>query len=447
MRRPAGTRVRAAGAGAPAPARTRGLAPVRTVLPNGAVIVAKESSATPAVTLHASIHAGTVFDPAGFGGLAHFVSRTIDRGTRTRPADTIAEELDARGVSLTVAVNRHVLGLVCTCLVEDFPHVVSVLADIVREPLFPDAEVETRRREIVTLIGQDEDNPATVALERLMALLYGPDHPYGQPARGTIASVQRVDRDALLALHASRFRPEHLTLALVGGVEPGRAIETAARAFADWTPAGPAPPGGAAPRLEPPQPAVARRVQVVPMMNKAQADIAYGFTSIARADPAFFAYTLMNNILGQYSLGGRLGDSIRERQGMAYYAFSSFDASVIPGPLTIRAGVNPTNVERAIASIDEEVRRFAADGPTEEELAESKQYLVGSMPRTLETNAGIASYLQMMEFFGLGLDYDLRVPGLLQAVTRDEVHAAARRTLDSGRAALVVAGPYDGSPA
>jgi zinc protease len=182
------------------------------------------------------------------------------------------------------------------------------------------------------------------------------------------------------------------------------------------------------------------------MMNKAQADIAYGFTSIARSDPAFFAFTLMNNILGQYSLGGRLGDSIRERQGMAYYVFSSLDASLIPGPLTIRAGVNPSNVDRAIASIDEEVSKFAADGPTGEELAESKQYLIGSMPRTLETNMGIASYLQMMEFFGLGLDYDLRVPGLLQAVTRDEVHAAARRTLDSSRAAVVVAGPYDGSP-
>ena len=100
------------------------------------------------------------------------------------------------------------------------------------------------------------------------------------------------------------------------------------------------------------------------MMNKAQADIAYGFISIARSDPTFFAVTLMNNIFGQYSLGGRLGDSIRERQGMAYYVSSALDASVIPGPLMIRAGVSPANVERAIASIDHEVSSFAADGPT-----------------------------------------------------------------------------------
>ena len=154
----------------------------------------------------------------------------------------------------------------------------------------------------------------------------------------------------------------------------------------------------------------------------------------------------MNNILGQYSLGGRLGDSIRERQGMAYYAFSSLDANVIAGPLMIRAGVSPANVERTISSIDAEVSKFVEGGPTDEELAESKQYLIGSMPRNLETNIAIASYLQMIEFFGLGLDYDLRVPGLLQAVTRDEVHAAARRTLDISKAAIAVAGPYNGSP-
>ena len=180
------------------------------------------------------------------------------------------------------------------------------------------------------------------------------------------------------------------------------------------------------------------------MMSKAQADIAYGFTSIARSDPAFFAYTLMNNVLGQYSLGGRLGDSIRERQGMAYYVFSGFDAGVIPGPLMVRAGVGPENVARAVSSIDEELTRMASEGPTDDELTESRQYLIGSMPRTLETNAGIATYLQTVEFFGLGLDYDLRYPDLLRAVTRDEVHEAARRTLDPSRAALFVAGPFDG---
>jgi zinc protease len=151
----------------------------------------------------------------------------------------------------------------------------------------------------------------------------------------------------------------------------------------------------------------------------------------------------MNNILGQYALGGRLGDSIRERQGMAYYCFSSLDANKVPGPLTIRAGVDPANVDRAVASIDAEIDRMAADGPTEKELRESKQFLIGSMPRTLETNAGIAIFLQTVEYFGLGLDYDLRLPEIVDGVTLEAVHEAARNVLASSRACVVIAGPYD----
>lgn len=425
------------------PAAPRGLAPVRRLLANGATIIAKESRATPAVTIHASLRAGTVYDPPASPGLAHFVSRTADRGTASKSADEIAELLDSRGVSLSVLVNRHAMSLVCTCLVEDYPAIMSLVAEILRSPTFPDSEIETRRGEIITLIRQDEDNPATVAAEGLMAMLYGPDHPYGRPTRGTIDSVQRIDAAALRAFHASRFRPQFLSLVVVGDLECTQATDVAAETLAAWE-----GNAGAHESFDwlavPPAPA-ARRIRIVPMMNKAQTDIAYGFTSITRSDPAFFAYTLMNNILGQYSLGGRLGDSIRERQGMAYYVSSGMDASVIPGPLMVRAGVSPDNVTRAVASIDEELRRMAVDGPTEDELAESRQYLIGSMPRNLETNLGIANYLQMMEFFSLGLDYDLRVPGLLRAVTLDEVHAAARQALDPSRASIVVAGPFDGT--
>jgi zinc protease len=225
---------------------------------------------------------------------------------------------------------------------------------------------------------------------------------------------------------------------MVGDVEPRQAIEAAGAAFGEWDAA---PPPSV--ELPGPPPPSQRGVRVIPMMNKAQTDIAYGYTSIRRSDPAYYAYWLMNNILGQYSLGGRLGDSIRERQGMAYYVFSALDANMIPGPLMIRAGVSPANVDRAVASIDEELGKLAAEGPTENEVVESKQYLIGSMPRTLETNAAIATFLQTSEFFGLGLDYDVRFPERLAAVTLDEVNAAARRLLDPARATVVIAGPNE----
>ena len=418
---------------------TRGLMPTRQVLGNGLTVLSKHTSVTPAVTINATIHAGAATDLPDRSGLAHFLSKTIDRGTATRSADQIAEDLDSRGVSLAISVTRHVLSLTCTCLAEDFETILAQLADIIRNPTFPEKEVESRRGEVITLIRQDEDNPAAVAVDVLLATLYGAGHPYGSKLRGTVDDVERMTWAALRVFCRARVLPASMSLAIVGDVVPQRAIDAAAKVFLDWTPE----PGEPFEWVSP-DPPVLRRARVIPMMNKAQADIAYGFITIARNDPAYYAYWLMNHIMGQYSMGGRLGDSIRERQGMAYYVYSSLDALLAPGPLMVRAGVSAANVVRAVASIDEELKNLVKDGPTEQELIESKQYLIGSLPRTLETNAGIAAFLQTAEFFGLGLDYDVRVPGLLQAVTRDEVHEAARRAVDPSKATVVVAGPYDG---
>jgi zinc protease len=151
----------------------------------------------------------------------------------------------------------------------------------------------------------------------------------------------------------------------------------------------------------------------------------------------------MNHAFGQYSMSGRLGDSIREKQGMAYYVYSSLDANVMEGPMLLRAGVSPENVDRAIASIDEEVGRLVRNGLTQAELDDSRRFLIHAMPRSLETNSSIANFLQNAELYGLGLDYDLRLPDLLRRVTLDEANSVARRFLDPEKATVVIAGPYD----
>jgi zinc protease len=127
---------------------------------------------------------------------------------------------------------------------------------------------------------------------------------------------------------------------------------------------------------------------------------------------------------------------------MAYYAYSQLDANIMEGPLLIRAGVSAANIDRAVASIDEEVRKLTADGLTQKELDDSRRFLIYAMPRALETNAGIANYLQTAEFFGLGLDYDARVPDLLRTVTLEQANAVAKKYLSVDRASIVIAGPY-----
>ena len=416
-----------------------GLNPTSTVLPNGVRLVAKQTATTPAVTTNLAVRAGSVNDPEESPGVAYLLSRVLDRGSGARTADEIAEAFDIRGVSLRVAVTRHTLTLACDCLAEDFDAVLILLADIVRDPTLLESEIEIRRGEVLTAIRQDEDNPSTVAMERLMRLLYGTGHPYGRPTKGTSASVDRIDRGRLVQCHRSRFTPTATSIVVVGDVTTDHVTEAVTAAFETWDTgielSSDLPPS-------PPLPEKRQRV-VVPMMNKAQTDIGYGFTTVTRSDPAYGAYWLMSNIFGQYGMGGRLGHSIRERQGMAYYAFCGFEAGVVAGPLIVRAGVSAANVNKAIASIDAEVSSLGADGATDDELDNSKRYLVGSLPRQLETNAGIAAFLQEVQQFDLGLDYDLRVRDTLRGVTRDAVNEAARRTLAPERAAVVVAGPYE----
>jgi zinc protease len=415
----------------------RGLNPARAVLDNGVVLLAKQTTTTPAVSINLAIRAGSACDPPDAPGTTWLLSRVIDRGTAKRSAADIAEALDSRGITITIAVTRHLFSLVCTCLAEDFEAVLALLGEIVITPSLPDREIETRKGEVITAIRQDDDNPAVRASESLMALLYPDGHPYGRRTKGSIEVVETLTRDRLLHLHDRRFAPIELSAAVVGDVNPSHVHDVAASVFGRWQNAAPPPI-----TLPPVRHATRRQRLVIPMMNKAQADIAYGFTTITRRDPDYYAFWLMNNAFGQYSIGGRLGDSIRERQGMAYYVSSSLDANVAEGPLVIRAGVSPANVDRAVASIDEEITKLITEGLTPKELDESRRYLIGSIPRALETNAAIANFLQIAEFFGLGLDYDVRLPDLLGAVTLEQANAAARRALHPERATVVIAGPY-----
>jgi zinc protease len=416
----------------------RGLTPVRAELDNGVVLLIQQTSAAPAVTVHANVLAGCLYEPAARPGLAHLTAKLLDRGTAERPAEGIAGALDDRGVALKISASRHAIALTATSLAEDLPDILGIVGDVIRHPTFPPDQLQRRRAELVTGLRQDADNPFLRAGDGLVLRLYGAGHPYGRPLKGTVASLSQIDRGELVDYHNQRFRPSTVTVAIVGDVEPLEAAALAERAFGSWQ--GGVPEPAAVPA--PPRPA-ARRVARIDMPGKAQADIAYGFTTISRLDPRYYAYWMMNIILGEFGLGGRLAANIRERQGMAYYAFSSFDAALGEAPLIVRAGVDPLNVARAIAAIDVEVGQLGSNGPTAAEVAETRQFLIGSIPRFFETNQGIAAFLQTAEYFGLGLDYDRRLPSLIEAVTDDDVAAAAADVLRADAAAVVVAGPAE----
>jgi zinc protease len=412
------------------------LTPVRQTLPNGVVVIAQENHTTAAVSLVAAMCAGGYDDAPHREGTAALLARVLDRGTMSRTADQIADDLDGRGASVNVSAGRHQIAVSATCLANDFAPVLAIVADLLAQPVFPERDTATRRAELITSIRQEEDDPASVAVNRLVRELYGP-HPYARMVRGTVESVEAITRDDLELFHRQRFTPAALVVVVVGSLPVEAMIAAVSAALGSWA------PGAASPARHVPdaEAAIGRRLVDIPMPEKSQSDVAYGFVGIRRSDAGYMAASVMNNALGQYALGGRLGDSIRERQGMAYYVFSSLDAGLGPGAVMVRAGVSAENVARTIASIDREIALVLGEGFTEKEVAESRQYMVGSLPRQLETNGGIASFLLNAEFYGLGLDYDRRLPDLIRGVSRDAAIEAGRRLLDPARATVVVAGP------
>ncbi|HUQ87110.1 MAG TPA: pitrilysin family protein [Vicinamibacterales bacterium] len=418
-----------------------GLTPKRVTLENGVTILAKSNHTTPAVSILVGVRNGAYSDPPERDGTAALCARVLDRGTVAHSADEIADDLDGRGASLSVGAGRHQMAIAATCLADDFSAVLSLAADIARHPRFADKEIETRRDNLITSIRQEEDNPATMAGDAFAQALYG-THPYARKVRGTIPGIQAIRRQDLVRFHQKQFDPSAMTVIVVGDIDEEAAIAAVTKLYGDWSPAAKATADKARVTV-PDAPAIAERKLVsFPMMNKAQADVVYGFSGIRRSDPDYTAYSVMNNALGQYAIGGRLGDSIRERQGMAYYVFSSLDATFGPGPFSIRAGVSAANVEKTIASIDAELTAIVEQGFTAQEIDESKSYMIGAIPRQLETNAAIAAFLLTVETFDLGLDYDLRLPGLIGAITKDAADAAARKLLNPARATVAVAGPW-----
>ena len=348
-----------------------GLSPIRSTLDNGVVVLARETRKTPAVAINLAVRAGSACDPIAMHQARRtLLARVIDRGTANRSADQIADEIDGHGITLSINVTRHIFSIVCTASRRISTACWTLLGDMVMSPSVPDHELVDATRRVITAIRQDDDSPAVRASEALMAMLYGEQHPYGRRAKGSVEIVESLTRDRLLALHRTRFAPPELSAVVVGDVTTDRVLDAARRVFSGWRADKPAPMV-----LPPVKRATERRQRVIPMMNKAQTDIAYGFTTIARDNPAYYAYWLMNVALGRCTRSEEgWATASGNARGLAYYVSSSFDANVLEGPLVIRAGVSPANVERAIASIDEELVRLRLDGLDEKELQDMKQH-------------------------------------------------------------------------
>jgi len=409
----------------------------RHVLPNGMVALIQRNPSTPTVSVRGELRVGAVGEPIEQSGLAVFTGAALIRGAGPRSFQMIVEETEERGCSVSAGGGLHSSGFGGKALVEDLPLVLEILADMLIRPTFPAQEVERLRGQFLMGLRESEQETGTQASRAARALLYPPEHPYSRISSGTLATVQAITREDLARFHA-RYHPAGGAVAIVGDVEPAAVIAELEARLGSWAPAA-TPPDSTPPAAPPALEGISRKD--IPMPGKVQSDVIWAVHGLRRADPDYYPVMLANMVLGQLGMGGRLGENVRERQGMAYYCYSGLEADIGAGPWSAVAGVSPENVERAIAAILHEVERFVADGPTEQELADARAFLTGSLVLGLETNDGMAGTLLGIERHGLGLDYIDRYPAIINAVSHAQIVAAARRYLSTERYVLAVAGP------
>jgi zinc protease len=321
-----------------------------------------------------------------------------------------------------------------TALAEDFDDLLALLADSLRRPTFPAEHIERLRQMKLVGIQEREQDTASVAARRFTETLFGREHPYGRALEGYLDTVRTLQRQELLDFHARYFTPQGGVLAITGDVDAAHVLDVIHTHFGDWR-----ANSSAAPVLAHAAAGSERLHASIP--GKVQSDIVIGGRGVRRADPDFYAVRVANCILGQFGMMGRLGERVREEQGLADYSYSAAIAEQEDGLWFAAAGVNPDDVEAAIASIVAEFDRLGSELVGAAELADSQAYLPGIVPLTLETNEGVASTLLNMEWYGLGLDYLQRYPALITGVTAADVQRVAARHLQPAARIISTAGP------
>lgn len=416
-----------------------GIAAIRYTLSNGVVVLIQRNTSSPTVSVRGEIGVGAVHEPAEKSGLSAFTGASLIRGTQKRTFQQIVSETEERGCSVNAGGGLHSSGFGARALAEDLPLVLEILAEMVIRPTFPDHEVEKLRGQFLMSLRESEQEPHTQASRAVRSLLYPSVHPYSRLSSGTMETVQGITRIDLETFHRN-YHPTATVIAVVGDVDPETVITMLEQFFGSWEPAGTVPEA-TLPDV-PPLEGIQRRDII--MAGKVQSDIIWNVHGLKRSNPDYYAAMIGNMVLGRLGMGGRLGENVRENQGMAYYVYSGLEADRGAGPWSAVAGVNPTNIDRALEAILHEVERFKQEGPTEQELADVCSYLTGSLVLGLETNAGIAGTLLAIERHSLGMDYVARYPGIIRSVTHDQIVSVARKYLSTEHYALAVAGPGRG---
>ncbi len=409
----------------------------RRRLSNGILAVVYENHSLPTWVINGLIPGGSIFETRDTAGLAALTAQMLQRGNVRYTFEEINERVESLGASVSFGSGRHSVSFAGKSLVEDVDTVLEILSLSLREPTFPEDQFVLLKGQILTALQERDMDTQSVADMTFDRLAYPETHPYSWPADGYREVIEGLTLEQVRDFHSRCYRPERGVVVVVGDVMADEMFGRLEQSFGDWR--GHTEPCPEPDLSVPPLDKTLREHVVLP--DKMQSDLVLGRVALDRKHPDYFPAAVANTILGRFGMMGRLGERVREQQGLAYYVYSSLEANSAPSPWIAIAGVNPANVDLAVASILEEIERLRTEPVPDEELTDSQAFIVGSMPLRLETNAAVARSLLDMAWYDLGWDYLQRLGERVRAVTPDDVLRVARKYLSTEAYALAIAGP------
>ncbi|RLD11908.1 MAG: insulinase family protein [Chloroflexota bacterium] len=407
----------------------------RVQLPNGITILVRPNFNSMSVSISGYLHAGSLYEPLEKLGLADFTATCLTRGTERYTFKEIYDKLESIGASFGFSSGTHTAGFGGKSLANDLDTLLEILASGLREPTFPAQPVEIIRSQFLTslaLRAQDTGEMSSILFDEIIY----EGHPYSYPTDGNPETIQAIQRDDLADFHARHYGPRGMVIAVVGAVTPDDAIRRISETLGDW--ANPQQPEEATvPPVHPLKRTIAKHISIP---EKSQTDIIMGVVGPPRRSPDYMPAKVGNSVLGQFGMMGRIGNTVRSKAGLAYYAYSAVSSSIGPGAWYVSAGVNPLNTEKVIKLIKAEVKRFIQEPVSAEELSNSQSSYIGKLPLALESNAGVAEALLSLERYDLGLDYYHHYEETIREVTPQSVLNVAQKYLDLDRFAIATAG-------
>jgi zinc protease len=411
-----------------APAGAVNVKPVDAVA--GVPVWFSEDHGVPMIALTASFPAGSSYDPSGKTGLASFAASLLDEGAGNLSSDAFQAALAAKGIQLDVHCDRDTTVVTLVTLSANAKEAFRLLGLALTKPRFDGEAVNRVRTQM--LQGDDfaREDPADVAERGFYSLYFGP-YTYGRPVDGEPRSLAAITPQDLHVFASTHWVHGGLKIAVAGDANAATVTALVRSAF------------GNLPSTTPPLPSAPPRVgapglHILPM-DVPQPTVIFGQRGPLRSDRDYMAAMIANYILG----GGetsRLATDVRERHGLTYDVSTNLVTWRRTGLLLGSVATRRDAVRRTIALVRDTMKRFAEEGPTDEELAEAKQYLNGSFPLSFTSDADIAAQLNIFQQQGLPLDYLNRRADQIKAVSIADVRRVARQYFEPSRMTVVVAG-------